>query len=324
GERGVSASAEMFQTLLAFPIKVTFLTFSLVYIICKLKRKYSIWSSKAHMLKGKVALITGGSSGLGEALAHALYKCGCKVIIAARSIDELHRVKRELLDSNCDNAFEPKILSLDLQDLQNIPAKAKEAIEMYGPIDILINNAGVSNRGTVEGTDVDVYQRVMTVNFFGQIALTKEIMIPMIEKKSGHIVVISSVQGKMSIPFRSAYSASKHALQAFFDSLRAELSGKGINVCVISPGYINTSLSVNALTGSGSKYGILDKNTASGMDPFTVANYIVDCIVAKEEEVVIAPSYVKLAIILRTLLPDIYFKIMSKRAEKGYKEMKKE
>lgn len=131
----------------------------------------------------------------------------------------------------------------------------KSILSIANHIDILVNNAGISCRGNVLTTDLEVYQQLMLTNFFGQVALTKAILPSMVDKRSGHIVVVSSVQGVMAIPSRSAYAASKHATQAFFDSLRAEVADYNVNVTVVSPGYIKTELSLNALTGSGGKYG---------------------------------------------------------------------
>ncbi|RWS29733.1 dehydrogenase/reductase SDR family protein 7-like protein, partial [Leptotrombidium deliense] len=207
-------------------------------------------------------------------LAKLFWKEGCKVIIAARRIEQLKKVKNEIFLEKSENYFEPNILQLDLNDLQSIPSKVEEALKFHGCVDILVNNAGVSYRGTVLNTSALVDETIMKTNYFGHVVLTKlinelefllELLPQMLKRNCGDILVINSVQGKISIPFRSAYSASKHALTAFFDCLRAELANNNINVCVINPGYINTNLSVNALTGNGSKHGILDATTASGM-----------------------------------------------------------
>lgn len=141
----------------------------------------------------------------------------------------------------------------------------------------------------------------------------------MIERNSGKIVVISSVQGKLAIPFRSAYTSSKHALQAFCDTLRAELVKTNISVCVISPGYIKTNISVNALTGLGSKYGIMDETTLTGMEPEVVAKSIMVSIMKDDKEVLLSPVLLKIAIIIRTLFPNLYFYLMSNRAKRLYK-----
>lgn len=138
----------------------------------------------------------------------------------------------------------------------------------------------------------------------------------MIKKGEGHIVFISSVQGLIAIPERSAYSASKHALQAFADSLRAEVAGSNVQVSVVSPGYVKTQLSVNALTGSGTNYGQTDPNTEQGYSASFVAEKIVRAVVQKEKEVVIATALPRIAIFIRHFFPGLYFYIMAKRAKK--------
>ena len=147
--------------------------------------------------------------------------------------------------------FEPKILTLDLEKIETIKSKAEEAISMFGHLDILINNAGLSVRGGCLETDVSVYTRLMTVNFLGVVELTRHTCPGMLTRGSGHVLVISSVQGLLPTPYRGPYTASKHAVQAWADSLRAELANTGVTVTTVSPGYVNTNLSRNALTSSG-------------------------------------------------------------------------
>lgn len=147
------------------------------------------------------------------------------------------------------------VIQLDLSDINSLPNKIKEILEIHGQIDILINNGGVSVRSDCISTSIDVDIKVMLVNYFGTVALSKACLPSMIKRKQGRIVCISSVQGKFSIPHRSAYGASKHALQAFCDSLRAEMAEHNVKVTIVSPGYINTALSLNALTGTGNQYG---------------------------------------------------------------------
>lgn len=144
---------------------------------------------------------------------------------------------------------------MDLADLKSLPSVAKQAIGIYNGIDILINNGGISVRANALEASLDIDLKVMTVNYFGAVALTKLVATSMIHRGHGHIVFISSVQGKIALPQRSAYSASKHAMQAFADSLRAEVSTHGLKVTCISPGYIVTQLSMNALDASGEKHG---------------------------------------------------------------------
>ncbi|RUS77509.1 hypothetical protein EGW08_014721 [Elysia chlorotica] len=268
------------------------------------------------VLQDKVVFITGASSGLGEALAEAFHQCGCKVVIAGRNAEKLEELRDRLNSRKQDHQHSPAICILDLED-HDLGEKVHQAVaKVWGKVDILINNAGMSYRGAVADTKSEVDKKLMVVNHLGHIEITKAILPYMMKQNSGHIVCVSSVQGKLPIPHRSAYAASKHALQAYFDSLRAEVDHQGIQVCVVSPYYIRTNLSVNALSADGSSYGKLDQTTINGYDPHFVAQKIISCVQQGQEELILAPFHVKLAICLRVLAPWLYFKIMARRARK--------
>lgn len=208
------------------------------------------------------------------------------------------------------------MIPLDLADLNSIPQKVQQILDIYQSIDILVNNGGISVRAEVMKTAIDVDLKVMLVNYLGTVAVTKAVLPAMVERKSGHIVCVSSVQGKFAIPQRSAYTASKHAMQAFCDSLRAEVDEHNVQVTVISPGYINTALSMNALTGSGQRYGRMDVTTERGANPDTVAKQIMKEVLKSSRDVTIAPLAPRIAYYLRHLCPSLYFWIMARRARK--------
>jgi dehydrogenase/reductase SDR family protein 7B len=208
------------------------------------------------------------------------------------------------------------VLQMDLAVTDSLTEKAEKTIELYGQVDILINNGGVSSRSSVLETAIATDQQVMAVNYFGAVALTKAILPHMISRGSGHIVAVSSIQGKVALPFRSTYSASKHALEAFFESLRSEVVHSGIQVTLFCPGYINTQLSVNALTGDGTSYGVTDISTQQGMSPGVVAARMVASVACEEEEVIIAPLDARAAVYLRSLCPFVLRKILKRRARK--------
>jgi len=210
----------------------------------------------------------------------------------------------------------PAVVQMDLGDLNSIDEKSTEILQIYGHIDILINNAGMSYRGNVLETNIDVDQRLMTVNYFGPLALTRNLAHSMVQKQNGRVVFISSVQGKIAIPFRSAYTASKHALQALADSLRAELADLGIKVTVVSPGYVKTQLSINAVTSTGDNYGQMDASTAAGHSPDYIARKTVMAMMNGDSEVVICSLLPRIAIFLRTFWPDVFFWLMASRARK--------
>jgi len=174
----------------------------------------------------------------------------------------------------------------------------------------------MSYRGKVASTLLDVHMKLMNVNYFGQIAITREVLSHMLSRGQGHIVAVGSVQSRVAIPFRSAYGASKHALQAYCDSLRAEVAASGVRVTTFNPGYIKTNISINAVTDTGANYGATDDTIAKGMAPEFVAERMVLAVQQDESEVVVAPIDHRFAIQLRTIAPSLYFKIMAKMAKK--------
>jgi len=212
--------------------------------------------------------------------------------------------------------YPPVVLNLDLEKHDSLSNIGRSASNFYGHIDILINNGGVSYRGSIMETDVEVDMRVMNINYFGQIVLTKAVLENMIKRKEGHIVSIGSVQGRIAIPFRSSYASSKHAFQAFTDCLRAEVKKHNVKVTMINPGYIRTNLSLNALTGKGSNYGVMDDATLSGYDPSEVARSILKAVIKGESELTIATIGPRLAMGIRSLFPNLFFWMMQNRADR--------
>ncbi|XP_007498528.1 dehydrogenase/reductase SDR family member 7B isoform X1 [Monodelphis domestica] len=277
------------------------------------------WIRMKAYIQDSVVVITGATSGLGKECAKVFYTAGAKLILCGRNNERLEELIRELIATNIKKTHRPHAVVFDLAESKTIVPAANEILKYSGHVDILINNAGVSYRGTIMDTALEVDKKVMETNYFGPVALTKAILPSMIEKKQGHIVVISSIQGKISVPFRSAYAASKHATQAFFDCLRAEVEQHDIEVTVISPGYIQTNLSLNALTADGSTYGVMDKNTANGRSPTEVAYAVLTAVGKKKKEVMVADLLPCLAVSLRTLFPRLFFYIMAMRARKERK-----
>ncbi|KAM9099868.1 dehydrogenase/reductase SDR family member 7B [Sarcophilus harrisii] len=277
------------------------------------------WVRMKAYIQDSVVVITGATSGLGKECAKVFHAAGAKLILCGRSQEKLEEFVSELSATHSRKTHRPHIVVFDLADSDTIVPAANEILQYTGYVDILINNAGISYRGTIMDTALEVDKKVMETNYFGPVALTKAILPSMIAKKQGHIVVISSIQGKISIPFRSAYAASKHATQAFFDCLRAEMQQHEIDVTVICPGYIQTNLSLNALTADGSKYGVMDKNTASGRSPAEVAQTVLTAVGKKKKEVMVADMLPCLAVFLRTLSPRLFFYIMAMRAKKERK-----
>ncbi|XP_069339285.1 dehydrogenase/reductase SDR family member 7B isoform X4 [Eulemur rufifrons] len=274
------------------------------------------WIRMKAYLRKAVVVITGATSGLGK----VFYAAGAKLVLCGRNGEALEELTRELTTSATKvQTHKPYTVTFDLADPGAIVAAAAEILQCFGHVDILVNNAGISYRGAIMDTTLDVDKRVMETNYFGPVALTKALLPSMIGRRQGHVVAISSVQGKISVPFRSAYAASKHATQAFFDCLRAEMEQYEIEVTVISPGYIHTNLSLNAVTADGSRYGVMDKTTAQGRSPVEVARDVLAAVGKKKKDVILADLLPSLAIYLRTLAPGLFFSLMASRARKERK-----
>ena len=211
-------------------------------------------------MRDKVIWITGASSGIGEELAKQYAKRGSKLILSARRKEELERVR-----SSCLHQDNIKIVPLDLTDFSGLPHKVEEAKECFGTIDLLINNGGVSQRSLIVDSSFDVYKQLMDVNYLGTIALTKALLPYFIDRQKGHFAVVTSVMGKYGSPFRSGYAGAKHALHGFFDVLRMEHQKDNISVSLLCPGFVQTNVTINALTGDGSSLGHDDPATKNGL-----------------------------------------------------------
>lgn len=254
-------------------------------------------------------MITGASSGIGEALAYAAAAAGAKLILCARRKEELERVK-----NSCQYPENIYTLHLDLADGFSIPQKAKEAEKLYGHIDILINCGGISQRDKALNTSIDVDRKIMEVNYFGTVALTKALLPGMVARKKGHQVIITSAVGIISTPFRSAYAASKHALHGFYDALRAEHHHENIKVTIILPGFVRTQISVNALMGDGSTQNKMDDGQNQGLSPEECAAQIIKAIEKDKEEVYIGGFREVAGIYVKRYFPKLFSKIIRKTA----------
>ncbi len=260
-------------------------------------------------LAGKVIWITGASSGIGEGLTYELVKKGAKLILSARRKEELERVK-----GNCPAIAQPfiRILPLDLSEPSTLKLSVEAAIQLFGHVDILVNNGGISQRSLAKDTTLDVDRRIMEVDYFGSIGLTKHLLPYFLKRNAGHFVTITSVMGKIGTPYRSGYAAAKHALHGFFDSLRAELwkDSKNIFVTLVCPGWINTNLSIVALMGDGSPQNKKDDTHQQGMPPAVFAKKLIYAIEHKKREVYIGGTKEVLAIYIKRFFPGLFSKIV--------------
>lgn len=257
-------------------------------------------------IKDSVVWITGASSGIGEAMAVELSAKGAKVVLSARREGELEKVR-----SQCKGTGH-MILPLDVTKTETLKPAFDQVLKKYGTLDILINNAGVTQRSFAAETDLSATRKIMEVNFFSAVALTREVLPYFIEKKSGHIAATSSVTGKYGTPFRSTYAASKHALHGYFDSLRAENAQNGIKVTLICPGFIKTPITLKAVTADGSPLGKLEPGNKHGIPADQCARKIVRSLKKNKREVYIAGLKESTGIVLKRLWPGMLSKVLER------------
>ena len=263
--------------------------------------------------QNKVVWITGASSGLGEALAKEFACVKAKLVLSSRRENELLRVKND-----CAKIIPQEnilILPLDVAELSNANTEVQKVIQKFGRIDILVNNAGIAQRLFAGDTPVEVERKIMEVNFFGAVILTKAVLSIMRKQRSGNIVAISSVMGKFGYSGRSSYSASKHALHGYFESLRIEEYINNINVNIICPGYVRTNVSLNAINEKGESHSKMDKGQEKGMDPQLAAKKILAAIRKNKTEIFFGGKEI-LAVKVKRLFPSLFYRMILKEGEK--------
>ena len=242
--------------------------------------------------------ITGASSGIGEALAYECSRRGARLVLSSRREDALREVRER-----CVRPDDHAIQTLDLAEPESLRQAAETVQNDVGPVDVLVNNGGISQRGTAAETDMDVVRRIMEVNFFGAVQLTKAVLPTMIDRQEGHIVVVSSLAGKFGTPLRSSYAASKHALHGWFDSLRAEAHDDGIGVTLACPGFVKTNVVSNALYPDGTPLG--EEAEEKGIPPRQCATAIADAIEQETPEFTVG-GWETMAAHLKRFLPGLF------------------
>lgn len=252
--------------------------------------------------QGKTIWITGASSGIGRSLSLQFFKLGAKLVLSGRNREALMEVAKQSKAKKDDYL----ILDFDLATDFDAKEKTNAIISKFGRIDYLFNNGGISQRSMTAETNIDVDRRIFEINFFAVDKLTKSVLPIMLENGFGHIVATSSVVGKFGIPMRSAYAASKHALHGYFDSLRAEMQGKGIYVSVIIAGRILTNISQNAVTKDGSKYAKLDEGQANGMSADEAAQRIIKGVRKRKPEIMFGGKEI-LMVYIRRYWPKLFY-----------------
>ena len=256
----------------------------------------------------QVAWVTGASSGIGEEICKQLAAKGIQLILSARNEAKLETLRQSLPAAN-----DHLIIPLDLENTSDITTMVKSVLEKSGRIDFLYNVSGLSQRSVAAETPLEVDRKIMEINYFGTIALTKAVLPYMQAQKSGHIIVISSIAGKFGFYLRSAYSASKHALHGFFESLLLEEAPNNIHVTIACPGKINTPISMSALNSKGESHGEMDHNQATGMPVDECVRQLLNAVAKRKKEVLIGNKEIK-AVTLKRFFPKLFWKIIAKQS----------
>ena len=254
----------------------------------------------------KVVWITGASSGIGEALTYQYNSKEYKTIISSRNKEELERVKQK-----CRYPENISVLVMDISKFAEMEDNVKSAIKAFGSVDILINNAGISQRSLIIETDFEVYKKLMDVNYLGTVALSKAILPEFVKQKSGHFVTVTSLMGKFASPYRSGYCGVKHALHGFFDGLRMEHEKDGIAVTLICPGFVQTNVAKNALTADGSTQNKEDDATKNGLPVDTFAKKMIAAIEKSKFEAYIGKKEI-MGVYLKRFFPRLLHKVVLK------------
>jgi dehydrogenase/reductase SDR family member 7B len=260
---------------------------------------------------GKTAWITGASSGIGAALATAFLEEGGHCILSGRNVEALQAVAVKAPD-RC------LLLPFETTDYASLPDLVAQAVAFRCGVDVLVNNAGISQRSLAIDTDFAVYQKIIDVDLLAPIALTQAMLPHFAARGAGQLIMISSVAGKAGVPLRTAYCAAKHGLIGYADSLRSEIAGQGVRVLTVAPGSVRTNVSRNSLSADGTVRGVSDKAIDQGIDPDFVAQTIWDAVEQGKREIVIAEGMEAQLPILRGSDPEKLFDMVEAMVAAGY------
>lgn len=284
------------------------------------------------MVRNKVVVITDAVSGMGSECARLFHAGGARLVLCGPSWDKLE----SLYDSLCSGSdpsqtFTPKLVLLDFSDMENISDVVSEICECYGCVDVLICNSSMKVKAPVQNLSLEMDKTIMDVNYFGPITLAKGVLPLMITRRTGQFVLVNSIQGKLALPFRTCYAASKHAVQAFFDCLRAEVEEFGISVSTISHTFINagvknakpteatpTTTTPTKATPTNPIWAyVCSKLNTHGVSPQILAQEIVRSVNRQSREVFLAHPVPTVALYIRALMPGCFFSVVSAGVRDG-------
>lgn len=258
--------------------------------------------------KNKVVWITGASSGIGKEMAIQLARHGASLLLTARRNDELQELRIQCLKhtNRCE------VLTADLLDNKKLIDLTHKAKTTFGHIDIVVHSAGISQRSLAINTSLEVYRQLLEINFFAPLTITQLLLPHFAERKSGHIVALSSMAGLMGFPKRTGYAAAKHAVKGYFETLQTENTIEGLDITIVHPGRINTPISLSALTENGESHGYMDEGQLNGIPVDTCVKKILHGIENKKKHVIIAKGE-RLLWWFWWFIPSLYYRIANKK-----------
>tara|TARA_R110002050_G_scaffold11122_2_gene37859 strand:+ start:61091 stop:61900 length:810 start_codon:yes stop_codon:yes gene_type:complete len=259
-------------------------------------------AKSSHSFSHKTVWITGASAGIGKEQAIQLASENTTIILSSRNEESLNKVAQLCQEKGANT----DVLPLDLGNPESIQSAVSHVLAKHPKLDIVFHNGGVSSRSMTYETSIEVDRKLMEINYFGAMSITKLLLPRFMEQKSGHFVVTSSIAGVFGFPLRSSYSASKHALHGYFDSLRAELVAYNIHVTIVCPGRIQTDISKNALGKDGKATGKMDEGQKNGMAVEKCVKQILKATKKKKKEIYVGNEEI-LMVYFKRYLPSIYY-----------------
>ncbi|XP_063338257.1 dehydrogenase/reductase (SDR family) member 7Cb [Pelmatolapia mariae] len=267
------------------------------------------------LVRNKVVVITDAVSGVGTECARLFHKGGARLILCGTGWDKLESLYDSLTtDADPRETFAPKLVILDFSDMDSMEDVIAEVVDCYGCVDVLICNSSMKLKAPVQSISLEQDRNIMDVNYFGPSTLAKGVLPMMISRRSGHIVLVNSIQGRLAVPFRSSYAASKHAAQAFFDCLRAEVEEYGIIVSTISHTFINASEPPpvdEPVPKPNPVAEFIARQLTHGVRPSVLANEIMQTVNRKRKEVLLVHPIPRVALHLRSLFPPFLFAVLA-------------
>ncbi|XP_072312564.1 dehydrogenase/reductase (SDR family) member 7Cb [Eucyclogobius newberryi] len=276
--------------------------------------EFLLYMSNAQV-RNKVVVLTDAVSGVGSELSRLFHRGGARLILCGTSWDKLESLYDTLsTDADPRETFAPKVVLVDFSDSDSLDEVVAEVVDCYGYVDVLICNSSIKVKGPVQSISLEVDRNIMDINYFGPCTLAKGVLPSMMSRRGGQIVLVNSIHGKLAVPFRSSYAASKHAAQAFFDCLRAEVEEYGIAVSTISHTFINASEPPAADKPGPQRsrlWAYISSQLSHGIQPSALAHEVLQTVNRKKREVLLSHPLPRAALYLRSLLPPVLFSVLS-------------